>query len=99
MLQISTAVVEPYNSVLTAHSTIDLIDCCFMVDNEAMYDIFERKLDVDWPTYVNLNRLIAQVTIFPIPFPPLIYNCTYGVECLKQIPARKFEISKTESPS
>lgn len=55
--------VEPYNSVLTAHSTIDLSDCCFMVDNEALYDIFEKKLDIEWPNYVNLNRLIAQVLI------------------------------------
>lgn len=60
-MQISTAVVEPYNSVLTAHSTIDLSDCCFMVDNEALYDIFEKKLDIEWPSYINLNRLIAQV--------------------------------------
>lgn len=61
LMQISTTVVEPYNSVLTAHSTIDLSDCCFMVDNEALYDIFEKKLDIEWPTYINLNRLIAQV--------------------------------------
>ena len=60
-IQISTTVVEPYNSVLTAHSTIDLSDCCFMVDNEALYDIFEKKLDIEWPSYINLNRLIAQV--------------------------------------
>ncbi|XP_065210140.1 tubulin alpha-8 chain-like [Planococcus citri] len=60
--RISTTVVEPYNSVLTAHSTIDLSDCCFMVDNEALYDIFEKKLDIEWPSYINLNRLIAQVT-------------------------------------
>lgn len=32
-----------------------------MVDNEALYDIFEKKLDIEWPSYINLNRLIAQV--------------------------------------
>ena len=32
-----------------------------MVDNEALYEIFERKLDIEWPNYTNLNRLIAQV--------------------------------------
>jgi len=34
--QISTAVVEPYNSVLTTHTTLEHSDCAFMVDNEAL---------------------------------------------------------------
>ncbi|XP_015590398.1 tubulin alpha chain [Cephus cinctus] len=58
---ISTAVVEPYNSVLTTHGTLDYEDCCFVVDNEALYDICARNLDVTRPTYTNLNRLMAQV--------------------------------------
>ena len=37
--QVSTAVVEPYNSVLTTHTTLEHSDCAFMVDNEAIYDI------------------------------------------------------------
>lgn len=57
--QISTSVVEPYNAVLSTH--MEQSDCVFMVDNEAIYDICKRKLDIDRPTYVNLNRLIAQV--------------------------------------
>ncbi|XP_035665587.1 tubulin alpha-8 chain-like, partial [Branchiostoma floridae] len=32
-----------------------------MVDNEALYDICRRGLDVDRPTYTNLNRMIGQV--------------------------------------
>lgn len=39
---ISTAVVEPYNSILTTHGTLDYEDCCFIVDNEALYDICAR---------------------------------------------------------
>ncbi len=58
---ISSAVVEPYNSVLTTHTTLDHTDCAFMVDNEAIYDICQRSLDISRPTYTNLNRLIAQV--------------------------------------
>ncbi|XP_070153600.1 tubulin alpha-2 chain [Polyergus mexicanus] len=58
---ISTVIVEPYNSVLTTHGTMDYVDCCFIVDNEALYDICARKLDVDRPTYTNLNRLQAQI--------------------------------------
>ncbi|RUS80512.1 hypothetical protein EGW08_011733 [Elysia chlorotica] len=59
--KISTAVVEPYNSVLMTHATIEHSDCSFIVDNEALYDICHRNLDVDLPTYRNLNRLVAQV--------------------------------------
>ncbi|XP_070831675.1 tubulin alpha-1B chain-like [Chaetodon trifascialis] len=59
--QVSTAVVEPYNSVLTTHTTLEHCDCSFMVDNEAIYDICCKNLDVERPTYTNLNRLVAQV--------------------------------------
>ena len=59
--QVSTAVVEPYNSVLTTHTTLEHSDCAFMVDNEAIYDICRRNLDIERPTYTNLNRLIGQI--------------------------------------
>jgi len=59
--QVSTAVVEPYNSILTTHTTLEHSDCAFMVDNEAIYDICRRNLDIDRPTYTNLNRLIGQI--------------------------------------
>jgi tubulin alpha len=59
--QISTAVVEPYNSILTTHTTLEHTDCAFLVDNEALYDICRRNLDIERPTYTNLNRLLAQI--------------------------------------
>lgn len=58
--QVSTAVVEPYNSVLCSHTMLEHSDVAFMIDNEAMYDICRRNLDIERPTYTNLNRLIAQ---------------------------------------
>ena len=39
---LSSSVVEPYNSVLTTHTSLDYEDCCFLVDNEALYDICTR---------------------------------------------------------
>ena len=51
--QISTAVVEPYNAILTCHTTLEHSDCAFMVDNEAIYDICRRNLDIERPTYTN----------------------------------------------
>uniref|UniRef100_A0A8C2IC65 Tubulin alpha chain n=1 Tax=Cyprinus carpio TaxID=7962 RepID=A0A8C2IC65_CYPCA len=59
--QVSTAVVEPYNSILTTHTTLEHSDCAFMVDNEAIYDICRKNLDIERPTYTNLNRLIGQI--------------------------------------
>ncbi|XP_055011425.1 tubulin alpha chain-like isoform X2 [Boleophthalmus pectinirostris] len=59
--QVSTAVVEPYNSILTTHATLEHSDCTFMVDNEAIYDICRRNLDIERPTFTNLNRLIGQI--------------------------------------
>ncbi|EWC45942.1 tubulin alpha-2 chain [Drechslerella stenobrocha 248] len=59
--QVSTAIVEPYNAVLSTHSTIEHSDCSFLVDNEAVYDVCRRNLDIPRPSYEHLNRLIAQV--------------------------------------
>merc|ERR1712086_456481 len=59
--QVSTAVVEPYNTVLCVHSLLEHTDVTNQVDNEALYDICRRNLDIERPTYTNLNRLVAQV--------------------------------------
>jgi len=59
--QVSTAVVEPYNTVLTTHTGLEHQDCAFMVDNEAIYELCRTNLNIERPTYVNLNRLIGQV--------------------------------------
>lgn len=32
--KMSNSVVEPYNAVLTTHTTLEHVDCSFMVDNE-----------------------------------------------------------------
>merc|ERR1712146_65073 len=59
--QVSTAVVEPYNATLATHSLLEHTDVAVMLDNEALYDICRRCLDIERPTYTNLNRLMAQV--------------------------------------
>ncbi len=58
--QVSTSVVEPYNTVLTTHSTLEHSDVTFMVDNEAIYDMCRRNLDITRPDFRSLNNLIAQ---------------------------------------
>ncbi|XP_067943648.1 tubulin alpha-1 chain-like [Watersipora subatra] len=59
--QMASAVVEPYNTVLSTHASIDHVDCSFLVDNEAIYDICRNSLGVERPSYSNLNRIIGQV--------------------------------------
>merc|ERR1712167_441720 len=53
--QISSACVEPYNTVLCVHSLLEHTDVTNQVDNEALYDICRRNLDIERPTYTNLN--------------------------------------------
>jgi len=59
--QVASAVVEPYNSVLSTHALLEHTNVTFCFDNEALYDIARRDLDIQRPSYANLNRLIAQV--------------------------------------
>ncbi|PFH37502.1 alpha tubulin TUBA1 [Besnoitia besnoiti] len=59
--QISTAVVEPYNAVHNTHALLENTDVAVLFDNEALYDICTRYLNLPKTSYVNLNRIIAQV--------------------------------------
>lgn len=44
--QVSTATVQPYNAVLSTHSLLEHTDVCVMLDNEGIYDICRRNLDI-----------------------------------------------------
>ena len=59
--KISTSCVEPYNSVMSTHAMLENLDVSVLFDNEAIYDITQMRLDVERPSYTNLNRLISQV--------------------------------------
>ena len=52
------AQVTSYNTGMCVHSLLVHTDVTLPVDNEALYDICRRKLDID---RTKLNRLIAQV--------------------------------------
>ena len=51
---------EPYNTVLSMSKSLDNSQVGFMFDNQAMYDIALRNLDIYRPSFSTLNRLIAQ---------------------------------------
>ncbi|XP_037940532.1 tubulin alpha-4A chain-like [Teleopsis dalmanni] len=57
---ISPITTEPFNAVLSTLTSSEYSDCCFIVDNEAMYQMCCSNLLMKNPNYTNLNRLIAQ---------------------------------------
>merc|ERR1712024_403109 len=58
---ISTCIVEPYNSMLSTHWLLDHTEVSVVLDNEAIYAICQKQLDIDRPSYAQLNMLIAKV--------------------------------------
>merc|ERR1712226_392689 len=58
---ISTCIVEPYNGLLSTHWLLDHTDVSLILDNEALYHLCQKKLDIKKPSYDNLNRIIAKV--------------------------------------
>jgi tubulin alpha len=58
---LSTCVVEPYNALLTTHWLLDHTEVSVLLDNEAIYEICQKKLTLKHPSYDNLNRLITKV--------------------------------------
>merc|ERR1719305_1847776 len=57
---ISTCVVEPYNALLTTHWLLDHTEMSIVLDNEAIYEICQKNLDIKRPSYDTLNRMIAK---------------------------------------
>jgi len=58
---ISTCIVEPYNGLLSTHWLLDHTDVSLVLDNEALYEICQKKLDIKRPSYKNLNNIICKV--------------------------------------
>merc|ERR1711897_90490 len=57
--KVSDTVVEPYNAVLSFHQLVENADECFLLDNEALYDICFRTLKLTTPTDGDLNHLVS----------------------------------------
>merc|ERR1712193_47965 len=58
---LSTCIVEPYNAMLSTHWLLDHTEVSLMLDNEALYTICQKSLDIDRPSYMDLNKIIAKV--------------------------------------
>ena len=67
--QVSTAVVEPYNSVLSTHALLEHTDCTFCLDNEALVspDITSRGIVfVDALLHVSFSYLYLLFRSLPV---------------------------------
>jgi len=58
---ISTCIVEPYNAMLSTHWLLDHTEVSIMLDNEAIYGICQKQLDIKRPSYADLNSIISKV--------------------------------------
>merc|ERR1712203_1321593 len=58
---LSTCIVEPYNAMLSTHWLLDHTEVSIVLDNEAIYAICQKQLDIDRPSYADLNEVIAKV--------------------------------------
>ena len=57
--QLSCSSVEPYNAILVTDCLIDYQDISFVYENEAVFGICQKKLDIDSPGYKDLNAIIT----------------------------------------
>ncbi|PIO64589.1 tubulin/FtsZ family protein [Teladorsagia circumcincta] len=54
--------VEPYNSLLTTHTTLEHSDCSFMLDNEAIYEISIQKLNIRSEKAYHEQLSVSEIT-------------------------------------
>eukprot|EP01090_Pellita_catalonica_P002714 TRINITY_DN12289_c0_g2_i1.p1 TRINITY_DN12289_c0_g2~~TRINITY_DN12289_c0_g2_i1.p1 ORF type:complete len:471 (-),score=97.88 TRINITY_DN12289_c0_g2_i1:61-1473(-) len=59
--KVSDTVVEPYNATLSVHQLVENADEVMCIDNEALYDICQRTLKLQTPSYSDLNHLVSHV--------------------------------------
>ena len=57
--KLATAITEPYNTGLATEKFREYSNALFFLDNEALYNICENNLDVEYPNYANVNQIIA----------------------------------------
>lgn len=59
--KLSNCIVQPYNCVLSAEKLIYCSDLNIIVNNEMLYSISYNQLDIERPTFANINQIIAPI--------------------------------------
>eukprot|EP01039_Chlorochromonas_danica_P010425 gene10424-11543_t len=57
--KVSDVVLEPYNTVLSIPQLVENADQCFILDNDALYDMCLRTLSLTTPTNFDLNHYVS----------------------------------------
>ncbi|EWM24719.1 beta tubulin [Nannochloropsis gaditana] len=86
--KVSDTVVEPYNAMLSVHQLVENADQCFILDNEALYNICLRTLKLVNPTYGDLNHLVSAAmcgTTCSLRFPGQL-NCDLRKLSVNMVP-------------
>jgi tubulin alpha len=60
--QISSAVVEPYDFILSIHTLFEHMDVNVSFNNEAICGICRRNLDIERSTYTNLTAWLLSAS-------------------------------------
>ena len=55
------ATVDPYNTTISTHFTMEHTDISFLVDNEALYNVCYHNLMMPNCSYHHVNRILAQL--------------------------------------
>ncbi|XP_014241903.1 tubulin alpha chain-like isoform X2 [Cimex lectularius] len=54
-----SAVLEPYNTVLGLHRMMNFVNCSFVVDNEALFNMSKKNVSSYKSSFIDVNRLVA----------------------------------------
>ncbi|ETO14905.1 tubulin alpha-3 chain [Reticulomyxa filosa] len=58
---LSTCVLEPYNTLLATHLLLNYTEVSLLLDNNAIYGICQKQFRIAKPDLDNLNKLISKV--------------------------------------
>lgn len=59
----SEVTVQPYNSVLSLNTLIDLVDCCYVFDNDSINKFIPAEFSVNnsFTSFADINKVIAMI--------------------------------------
>ncbi|XP_011495458.1 PREDICTED: tubulin beta chain-like [Ceratosolen solmsi marchali] len=57
--KVQDTIVGPYNVLLSLQQLVNLTDSSFCIDNQGLYDICHRTLELPSPSYTDLNHLVS----------------------------------------
>ncbi|VEL15416.1 unnamed protein product, partial [Protopolystoma xenopodis] len=57
----SQSTVDPYNTILHTHASIESVDCGILIDNQTMFERCVKNLSVPRPSFSDINRMLAMM--------------------------------------